>query len=113
MSYWVYLRNDAGHSVEVEPHQEGGTYQMGGCSEAELNVTYNYSREYSKHGFSLRDLEAKSADETIPELERLVGLLGAERDADYWKPTPGNAGFALSILLDWARQHPKAAWHVS
>ena len=28
----------------------------------------------------------------------------------YWMSTPGNAGYALSILLSWAKQHPEATW---
>ena len=32
------------------------------------------------------------------------------RLVDYWAPTPGNAGYALNILLDWARQYPEATF---
>ena len=28
----------------------------------------------------------------------------------YWASTEGNAGYALSILLGWARMHPDAIW---
>jgi hypothetical protein len=33
--------------------------------------------------------------------------LGVECDDDYWKPTPGNAGYALSVLLSWAKAASK------
>ena len=111
MSYWVYLTYDNG-TVPVEPHSEGGTYAMGGTSKAEINVTYNYSRVYPEY-FSLRDLDGKTAAETELILAKAVDELGTERDEDYWNPTPGNAGYALNILLGWARQHPKAKWIVS
>src|SRR4029077_6146288 len=41
------------------------------------------------------------------------GQVGTERDDDYWAPTDGNAGYAASILLGWAKQHPEATWRVS
>ncbi len=28
----------------------------------------------------------------------------------YWAPTSGNAGYALNILLGWAKIHPDAVW---
>lgn len=31
----------------------------------------------------------------------------------YWKATPGNAGYAASILLAWARQYPQGVWEVN
>jgi hypothetical protein len=30
----------------------------------------------------------------------------------YWKATPGNAGHALSILLEWAKIAPHGVWRV-
>lgn len=49
-------------------------------------------------------------------MERLriaVNTLGTVRDNDYWKPTPGNAGYALAILLKWAGQYPEARFKVT
>ena len=114
MSYWVYLL-DGNESVSVERHQEGGTYALGGVTEAELNVTYNYTKCYvAAGGESPRAmLDGKKASDTIPILRHLVGKLGTKRDADYWAATPGNAGYAMSILLHWAEQHPDAVWSVS
>lgn len=101
--------------VEVERHEEGGTYMIGGNDQAELNVTYNYGRVYRRiTGGNLRDmLDGKVAGETIPLLERCVAELGTERSADYWEAADGNAGAALAILLGWARQHPDAVWWVN
>ena len=112
MSYDVYLKKD-GKSVEVERHEEGGTYAIGGITKAELNITYNYSRIYSLVGFFLRELDGKFAKDVISELEILVRLLGTNLHEDYWAPTPGNAGHALSILLKWAKANPDAVFEVS
>jgi len=112
MSYWVSLINGNDEIYEVEPFEEGGTYCMGGSTEADLNITYNYSKCYAPLGFSIKDLHDKTAIEMIPKLEELVEKLGTKQDKDYWKPTNGNAGFALSILLKWAKQYPKGKWCV-
>jgi hypothetical protein len=115
MSYWVYLEGDHGEPLTVNRHSDGGTYVVGGTAGAELNITYNYSRQYSRLGFSLKeDLNGKTGAETVELLETLVGKLGTADDSnDYWEPTPGNAGKALNRLLRWARQHPYGVWRVS
>lgn len=41
MSWDIYLDQDGG-TVEVERHEEGGTFALGGTTRAELNITYNY-----------------------------------------------------------------------
>lgn len=113
VSYWVYLMKD-GSVAEVERHEEGGTYQLGGTDDAALNITYNYSDVYQLFDFSIRDLHEKKAEEVIPKLEELVEKLGTRQYSDdYWAPTPGNAGYALSILLKWAKQHPDGVFEVS
>ena len=86
---------------------------MGGTSEAHLNVTYNYSTQLHRHldaDNGLRWLYGKTGGDTIEKLDAAVKALGVARHNDYWKATDGNAGFALSILLAWARQHPAAIW---
>ena len=32
-------------------------------------------------------------------------------EKDYWAPTPGNAGYALKILLDWAIMNPDGVFY--
>jgi len=116
MSYDVSLHGADGEVVEVDHFTEGGTYRVGGSTEAELNITYNYGRVYGEviPGYSsLRELlDGKRADEVTPMLEKAVAELGTEQDPDYWKPTRGNAGHALSILLRWAQQYPNAVFSV-
>lgn len=107
MSYWVYLTDDAGQTVQVESHQEGGTYCVGGTSEAEINVTWNYA----KH-FNFRGLDGRGAKDTVAELEEAIGRLKADRSADYWDPTEGNVRHTLCVLLGWAKANPGAAWVV-
>lgn len=127
MSHWVYLEDrtriveeygDGSVSyatVDVPVHVEGGTYRVGGTTTADLNVTYNYARQFTEAGLAdgLDTLHDMTARDAIPLLARAVMQLGTERDPDYWQATAGNAGYALSILLSWARRHPDAVFRVS
>lgn len=113
MSYWVYLKDAESNTVEVPRHQEGGTYVVGGICNAELNITYNYAKVYGRFDFSIRDLDGKWAGDYIEVMEKIVAVTGTARGDDYWEPTPGNAGYALSILLAWAKLHPDAVFGVS
>ena len=114
MSYDIYLEYPNEQAAAPVPrHAEGGTYTMGGASSAHLNVTYNYGKfyyEYIDPDEGIRWLYGKTGAETTGILEQAVEALGTVRDGNYWAATEGNAGFALSILLSWARLHPDAAW---
>jgi len=113
MSYWVYLEEE-GEPVSVDCHMEGGTYACGGMDTAELNITYNYSRHFTKVLLNgLKSLDGKHAKDVIKKLKKAVKKLGTTQDSDYWKPTAGNAGFALNILLTWAIDNPDAIFRVS
>lgn len=119
MSWWISL-NRHGEAVKVEAFEDGGTYMLGGSTEADLNVTYNYSRLFylSLHdeiaeGVRFADwLTGKTGREAIPALQKAVARLGTDRDKNYWAPTPGNAGAALATLLRWAEAHPDAVFDV-
>ena len=113
MSYDLGLYYN-GKPAEVEIFEEGGTYIQGGNTEAKLNITYNYGWFYQTfldEKLGIRWLYGKKAKDTIQKLEIVVGILGTKKFDNYWAPTPGNAGYALSILLKWARQHPEAIWN--
>lgn len=115
MSWWVSLSKD-GKLVKVESHVEGATYCLGGSDGADLNITYNYSPHYYNRldkRKGLRWLDGKKAKEALARLERGVKELGTEKDNDYWKSTLGNAGYALSVLLKWAKRHPEAIFRVN
>ena len=87
--------------AKVENHEEGGTFALGGTTDAELNITYNYSKI-----FNFRGLNGKSCKECIEWLEPIVKILGTDRSEDYWESTNGNVGYCLSVILSWCKQHP-------
>lgn len=108
MTYWISLNDADGEPVEVEAFAEGGTYMVGGSTEANLNVTYNYARLYN-----FRGLDGRRAADTVGEMKSAICSLGTNRSDDYWEPSEGNAGYALSILLKWAEHYPDATWRVN
>ncbi len=111
MSYWVYPE-EKGEPVSVVPHMEGGTIQLGGCATASLSVTYNYAGPFRALG-GLRTLDGMTVSDAIPVLEKAILELGIDRDEDYRAATPGNAGWALNILLTWAKANLDAQFRVS
>lgn len=114
MSYDIELQDPStGKPVIVERHFEGGTYCVSGHGFAELNITYNYSKYYYDKidkDLGIRWLYNKTGEECIPVLEKAVNDLGVNKNENYWESTPGNAGYALSILLKWAKSYPKAVF---
>lgn len=116
MSWDVEMIHPETREIATLPvsHEDGGTYVLGGNKEAHLNITYNYSRLFKLHlcleGLSY--LDQKKGEEVIVILTRAVGLLGVKTDPDYWKPTLGNAGHTLNILLQWARWFPEYIFRV-
>src|SRR3990167_6533481 len=115
MSWWIYLNDNVGTTLEVTEFVDGGTYEMDGSSEARLNITYNYSEFYYQHldaQHGLHWLSGKTGQETVDRLRLAVNALGTERDDDYWKSTPGNAGAALARLLQWAELYPDGIWEL-
>ena len=101
MSYDLGLYYD-GVPTRVDRFEEGGTYVLGGATEAQLNITWNYAFFYyhflDKEG-GIRWLYGKTGAETVGRLEKAVEILGTRQYKDYWADTPGNAGYALSVLL--------------
>lgn len=87
-------------------------------------------------------IKGKTGNETIKRLQHAVKVLGTRRyqrpvdscehcgftigvgpglsdpglvtniREDYWAPTPGNAGYALNILLQWAMEYPNGYWEL-
>lgn len=86
----------------TEPHHlKGGTYAMGGTTEASLNVTYNYSPHFYRvmGEKGIRTIYGMSASESLGVLASAVGALGDDRSDDYWTSTEGNAKAALLDLM--------------
>ena len=115
MSYDIYLKNpDTNEPIEFdEPHQlRGGTYCVGGTTEATLNVTYNYAKHYYRvlGDKGIRSIYGMTGRESIPVLATAIAALGSDRSDDYWAATEGNAKDALVGLFTLASRLPDGVW---
>lgn len=115
MSYDISLVDPVTkETLEVEsPHQvQGGTYAVGGTTEAWLNITYNYSRFYYEvfGEKGIRTIYGMTGAESIPVIKKAMDKLGDDVDPDYWKATQGNAKRALAGLLALAQLRPDSIW---
>lgn len=117
--------------LDAPHHMRGGTYALGGTTEAHLNVTYNYYpqfarafepltelrpqapdwlREHEKPATGIRTIYGLTGAESLPVLDRAISLLGDDVDPDYWKATDGNAKRALTQLRALAAMRPDGVW---
>ena len=111
MGYDIQLVDEHGEIVQVERFSEGGTQPIGGSTTADISITYNYSKFFydtidKEQG--IRWIYGRRAGDCIGKLLKAVHILGLYKDEDYWKATPGNAGYILAILLKWAGKNKKA-----
>ena len=111
MSYDINLCDPVTHDIiEFDsPHQmKGGTYCVGGTTEAHLNITYNYGKIYrekfGKEG--IRTIYGMTGAESIPVIQKVIDSLSDETNSDYWTATEGNAKRALYGLLSFAKMRP-------
>lgn len=114
MSYDIYLRDPDGNALTVPSHSTGATIAIGGSETPSLTVTYNYANYFRAEldaELGIRWLYGKTGAEVEERLARAVKTLGTEQAYDHWAATAGNAGYALSILLNWARLHPTAVFN--
>lgn len=114
MSYDVMLERD-GRAVMVPKHTFGGAYHKDGTTLADTTVTYNFSSWFYKTLCSvagLRCLDGRKAASCTAALRKAVRVLRNRPSKDPWKPTKGNAGAALAMLLAWADEHPEATFRV-
>lgn len=137
MSYDISLRDPIRKETihfDTLHQMRGGTYVVGGTSEAWLNITYNYSRWYYKEGVfpdngedyrGIRSIYGLSGADSIPILENAIKAL-EDMDEDlteeeirnyeehnikgYWLPTRENAIKPLYQLLAMAKMRPDAEW---
>lgn len=93
---------------------KGGTYALGGTTEAWLNVTYNYGKHFHKvlKG-GIKAIEGLTGKESCPLLQNAADQLGDDTTDDYWEPTEGNAKQALLNLIKLAELCPNGVWHIS
>lgn len=116
MSYDIYLNDPITKEpiqLETKHHITGGTYQMGGCPEMWLNITYNYSKLFHDKidkEKGIRFLYGKSGATSIPILKAAIDTLKDDIDDDYWKATEGNVKQALYGLLAFAQMRPDGIW---
>lgn len=109
---------DTRDPVQVRPFSAGSVYAIGGSDEADISITYNYSKLYARvpswDGKTLRNLvRDQRAGDILPKLREGLAHLGSEKSADYWEPTPGNAGAILKILVGWAEDNPDAIFTIT
>lgn len=115
MSYDIYLVDANTHEILLfdEPHHlRGGTYCVGGTTEAWLNITWNYSSYFHRvidGGDGIRFLYGKTGKESIPILAKAIAAL-SDDVTSYWEATEGNARRALADLLFLAIVFPKGIW---
>ena len=115
MSYDIRLNDPkTGEVIEFdEPHEmRGGTYAMGGTTEAWLNVTYNYGQHFRNvlGDKGIRTVYGLTGDQSIPILCAATSKLGNDTDPDYWKSTEGNAKKALKGMIKLALLAPHGVW---
>ena len=117
MSYDIELKDPVTRkTIELEmPHQiRGGTYAVGGTTEAWLNITYNYAPIFYREDVlgekGIRGIYGMTGAESIPVLQKAIAALSDDVNPDYWEPTEGNAKRALCGLLAFAQQRPDGVW---
>lgn len=115
MSYDIYLTDPKTKEViELPAHDlKGGTCTAQSCTEAWLNITYNYSKYYyinidADNG--IRWLYGQIASDTFDRLEEAIKILGTKSTSNYWDTNPGNAGAALNNLLTLGKMAPYGIW---
>lgn len=95
MSYDISLRDPNGETIQLDQSHDlaGGTYAIGGTTEAWLNVTYNYGVHYYRvmGEKGIRTIYGMTGEQSIPVLESAIAQLGDDISEDYWEPTEGNA----------------------
>tara|TARA_Y100000310_G_C20247431_1_gene607488 strand:- start:41 stop:397 length:357 start_codon:yes stop_codon:yes gene_type:complete len=118
MGYDVVLEDPGtDEPVQVAPHMEGSNVLIpDGQTCADITVTYNYwpfFRETLHEEKGLYILDNMSARDSLVPLAQAVAKLGIDVDDNYWKPTRGNAGHILSIMLTWACRNLNAVWKIN
>lgn len=113
MGYDISLVGEDGNVVSVETHYGGGYILVGGNDFADISITYNYSKYFydtiDEHS-GIRWLYGRTGEQCVPVLRGAINYLGDKQSVDYWKPTAGNAGYVLLILLKWAEDNPTAVF---
>ena len=137
MSYDISLKDPVTkETIQFDdPHfMTGGTYALGGTTEAWLNITYNYAKWYYKDGVfpdngedasGIRSIYGLSGADSIPVLQHAISTLEsmdedlseeeikkheAHGASGYWLPTRQNAIKPLYQLLAMAKMRADGVW---
>ena len=137
MSYDIYLTDPVTNDpleLDEAHHMRGGTYAIGGTTEAWLNITYNYADWYYRPGVfartkkaskGIRTIYGMTGVESIPVLKKAISKLEsmdedisddkrqkceAHGATGYWMPTRENAIKPLYQLLAMAQMRPDGVW---
>ena len=105
MSYDIRIKRKDGTVVELRDRHAiiGGTYALGGTTEAWLNVTYNYGRIFRRllGDEGIRVIYGMNIKDARPILANAAASLGnVGPDADYWKACDGNVRKAIMNLIE-------------
>jgi len=117
MSYDIELQDPiTKETLELDDnhHMRGGTYAIGGTSDASLNITYNYAKHFYRvinEDQGVRYIYGKSGADSIPVLENAISQLGDDVVDNYWEATEGNAKRSLIQLLALAKMRPDGVWY--
>jgi len=116
MSYDVSIVDSKGDTIHFpEPHQvAGGTYAVGGTSEAYFNITYNYAPAFYRvlGDNGLRSLDGQLVATTLGRIEAAMKELKDDVSNNYWDATEGNAKRALAGLLVLGYKAPEGKWKI-
>jgi hypothetical protein len=115
MSYDLYIVGDDGTTLrlkETTHDVRGGTYVLGGTSEARINITYNYTSWFQKAlgKEGIDTLYGKKTADTTQLLLEAIGKLHGEPVDNYWEPAEGNVRKALIDCLSLALLFPDGTW---
>lgn len=115
MSHSINLNDPiTGQTIELDvPHElRGGAYELGGCTKAWLNVTYNYGEHYYRifGEKGIRVIYGMTGANSIPVLESGAEQLVDDVSDDYWEATEGNAKRSLLQLIGLAKRRPDGIW---
>ncbi len=115
MSYDIDLKDPITGKVlqlDYPHHMRGGTYCVGGTTDASLNVTYNYGKHFQTvlGEKGIRTIYGMTGADSIPVLEKAASQLSDDVHEDYWKPTEGNAKSAVMQLVALAKMRPDGVW---
>lgn len=115
MSYDINIKDpDTGETIELDAKHNitGGTYCIGGTTEAWLNITYNYApffyEVFGEKG--IRTIYGMKVLDSLPMMIEACSKLQGQQDEDYWAPTEDNARAALLNLIYLGIQAPNGIW---